>query len=572
MKERFMKFFNALVFFYLSPIFIFGFIFGNFVFADSEDKLLEIRKTNHPNYLRLPIDGNITTIDPGLSYDMSSIELTEQLFLGLTGFERKGSNYVLAPELALNWTIHENGTVYRFNLRKDVYWVSGITGQGLRSVTAHDIVWALRRNIDPKTETPYSSVLYILKNAEDINTGKIKDISKLGVHALDDFTVEFQLNHPASYFLALTAMWIYRPLPKEAIDLHNDEWTNPECIQTNGPYMLHSWRKGRQLVLKKNNLFYDSKKVSIPEVRYNVVIESFAGLDMFLKNELDVVGDAYLRLPMEETAKFIENNEYEGEFFMGPMFAVYSYFFNSLRSPTDNPLVRRAISYAFNRAMLVEHITRGNEKVANTFTPPMFLGYSEDDKDYGIGFNPHKAKELLEEAGYPDGKGFPELILVHNLSETHVIIAKTFQEFLDHYLNIKLTVISKEWDDYVKVITNKDKPNGPHMFQMGWSTDYLDANNWLNDGYNYFQYFAGWNDDKIMKIVEKANNEQDSSARYKLFQEAEKYFTKEQAYALPVYFLTAKYLVNPCIKNWYHMPIGGQHIPNWKIESIYLKK
>jgi ABC-type oligopeptide transport system substrate-binding subunit len=532
---------------------------------DDKEKKFAFRTSKLPNYLRLPIEGEISTIDPGISLDTASVEITEQLFLGLTEFEYVDSKYKIVPELAESWTIHENGTVYRFKMRKDVYWVGGVSGERLSPVTSKDVVRAIQRNLSPDIDSPYSSVLFILKNAKALFSRKMNDFSKLGVHAIDDYTVEFILEHPAVYFPSLLALWIYRPLPVQIIEKYGKAWTSPEYIQTNGSYLLSDWKKRRRMTLKKNPHYYHADKVCIPEIQYIILPESFTAFDMYLKDKLDIIGGSYIRLPPKELEKNLKKISLKQDYSSCPMFAIYSYQFNTLRPPVNHPLVRKAISAAINRFLLVKFITKSGQTPANTLTPPSLLGKEDNYQSGDNLFDPDQAKLWLKEAGYPEGKGFPELILMHDISDTHALIASAIKVFLKHFLNIDLTIKSMDWYAYLKQIDNSDRLKVPHIIRFGWTTDYLDANNWLNDAFYYFQSLNNWSNEEYDRIVLQASKSTNLKKRRELFLKAEKVLIAH-APILPVFFESAQYFVKPRLEGWYHMPIGGQHICNWRLK------
>jgi len=530
---------------------------------DTLESRYAFQKTDFPNYLRLPIEGEICTIDPGISLDTASVEVTEQLFLGLTEYDYVNSTYTIVPEIADNWTINEKGTVYRFQLRKDIYWVNGKNGKRLAPVTSYDFVRSIQRNLNPELDAPYVSVLFILKNAKAIHSGKIKDISRLGVHAIDDYSLEFILEYPAIFFPSMLALWIYRPLPVSLIEKFGKDWTLPQHIQTNGPYMLQDWKKHRKMILTKNPHFYAAKKVSIPEIHYIILPESFVAFDMYFKGDLDIIGGSYIRLPPSKIGGILKNNAFRRDYSTHPMFAIYSYQFNTMRHPVDNPLVRKAISAAINRQLLIKIVTKAGQLPANTLTPNSFLG--EKNVDHNI-FDPEQAKLWLTEAGYPDGKGFPELKLFYDTSDMHLLIARAIKVFLKHFLNIELSIQSMEWQSYMRCISQSDKSKVPHIFRFGWTTDYLDANNWLNDAFYYFQSLNSWSNKQYDQIILKAAKCTNAEERYLLYQQAEHILIQENASVLPIFFESAQYLVQPRINGWYHMPVGGQHIDRWSFK------
>jgi ABC-type oligopeptide transport system substrate-binding subunit len=507
--------------------------------------------------LRLPVEGVITTIDPGLCSDVTSIEIVEQLFMGLTDFDPE--TYEAVPELAKEWRVSEDGKTYRFLMRNDVTWTDG------KPVTAHDVVWAVQRNIKPETNSPYAYVMSVIKNAAAINSGEIKDLSQIGVRAIDDFTVEFELEHPAAYFPGMAGLWVFRPLPRDIIAVHGDQWTHPEYIQTNGSYRLFAWEKGMVLILRKNPMYFNAEKVSIPEVRYYVIPESTVGMAMYRSNQLDIMGGTYLRLPIDQLPNIMSSPEFSGEFFQEPTLCTYSYGFNTRRPPMDNLLVRKAISAAIDRKLLVQLIARGNES-ATTFTRPPVFGAVDPKEKVGISFDPLQARAWLAEAGYPDGQGFPEIEVMYNQSETHEKIARAIQTFLKHYLNINLKLSPQEWEDYVRLRGN---PETHHLYRFGWCADYPDANNWLNELFHPTKSpnYPGWNNQEFGELMELAERETDIEKRKQLYKRAEQILCEEECVMLPIYFEAGGFLVKPRIKGWYNMALGGQHIRNWYLEE-----
>ncbi|MBF0118373.1 MAG: ABC transporter substrate-binding protein [Desulfobacterales bacterium] len=509
--------------------------------------------------LRLPLEGSIATIDPGLSMDITSTEVIEQLFLGLTDFDP--NNYNAMPALATTWTVKDNGKVYRFNLRKDAVWTNG------DPVTAHDIVWAIQRNIKPETKSPNVSMLYILKNAKHINRGEIKDVSSIGVKAIDDFTVEFTLENPAAYFPSISGIPIFRPLPRKTIEKYGDKWTMPENIVTNGSYKLALWKGNMVFVLRKNPTYYGADKVKIPEVRYFIIPQSSLGLAMYKNNELDIMGSSYLRLPLAEVPNIAKDPVFRGEYRRETQSCTYAFAFNTKLSPVDNVLVRKAIAASIPRGLVIDTITRGGEEVATTYTPwPLFGAVDPGDK-VGIAFNPLKANKWLAEAGYPNGQNFPEITLLYNESETHKKIAESIKYSLKNVLNINIKLYETDWDKYSEAIITQGGQH--HLFRSGYCSDYPDANNWLNDLFHpqHPMMQTGLTNSEFASVLDHSQMETDLEKRKKLFKRAETILCEEEAAVIPIYFEKAHCLVKSRIKGWYHMAMGGQHIRNWYFEE-----
>jgi len=506
--------------------------------------------------LRLPIIG-VTTIDPGLTFDGVSIEIIEQLFLGLTAFDPK--TYRAVPQLAIDWTVSEDGLTYRFNMRNDVRWTDN------QPVTAHDIVWAIHRNIMPETKSPYAYIMFILKNAQAVNTGKITDISEIGVRAAGDFTIEFTLEHPAEYFPLIAGLYPFRPLPGHLIEKYKERWTDPENIQSNGSYKLVRWEKDMVIILKKNPQYYEANKVLIPEVRYYILPEGSSGLPMYKSNQLDIIGGIYSRISRSEISNIISDPKLSDQYVYKPRFCTETYIINTRRPPMDNPLIRKAISTAIDRKLLVDLIARG-QKPADTFTPVSLMSsdYSKERINKLI-FNPDKARQWLSEAGYPEGKGFPEITLLYNESDIHSANAKAVQRFLKHYLNITVKLDERSREEYNNLIK---PPNAPHLYREEWCADYPDARSFLERFHPVkSDNITGWNNMEFARLLDEAERSSVSASRKKLYHRAEQILCEEECVVIPIYFENDHYLIKPRIKGWYNMAVGGQHIRNWHFEQ-----
>jgi ABC-type oligopeptide transport system substrate-binding subunit len=543
------------------------------------------------NYLRLPLKNPVVTLDPGWAYMPAQIEIVEQLFLGLTSFDPK--TYEVVPKLASSWQVNKKGTVYTFKLRQDVKWTDG------KPVTAHDIAWAIRRHLTEELDSPLVFLLYPIKNAEKIhlqhradNLALEKDDAlthdilrieeknepinspsskvsqkKLGVWAINDYTIEFKLNQPMSSFPVLVGLWPYRPLPRHLIAKYGDRWYQPDNIQTNGPYKLTDWQKGKQLILSKNPHYYDAEKVTLSEVHYHIVPKSSLALAMYEKNELDMIGGpTYLYLPEREIPRIKLDPVLRREMRTTPHFCTEWYGFNTQLPPMDTPLVRKAIAAAIDKRILIEVILQENHSRAMTFTRPPTFGSVPPEAKKGIQFNPRQARAWLAKAGYPDGEGFPKVVLVHHVSKEHQKVANGIKTMLKYYLNIEVEVREIEWVDYLGVL---EQLQDVHLFRMGWCADYPDADNWLYEvfhpqkGINWIK----WQNPQFAELVDKARRFSHPKQRQDLYLDAEQILIEEEVAIVPLYFATTQFLVKPWVKNWYYMAFGGQQVCNWALEN-----
>jgi ABC-type oligopeptide transport system substrate-binding subunit/ABC-type branched-subunit amino acid transport system substrate-binding protein len=500
--------------------------------------------------IRIPIEGSIPTVDPGLTESTSSIDVTEQLFLGLTDFEPETLKPV--PELAASWTVDANYQNYTFFLRQDVLWTDG------KPVTARDIQWAILRNLNKKTHSPYAYTLHILKNADAFDQGTM-DQSNVGVKVIDDYTISFQLNKSAPYFPSMAGLWVFRPLPKHIITQYPDSWTNPDKIVSNGSYTLAAWEKGLIMILRKNKTYFDAKNVSIPEIRYIVISNGKLGMEMYRSDEIDLMGGNYLQIPFDYISDISRNPGYKNQYFKKEIHCSYAFALNTQKKPFDNVWVRKAINAAIDRYRIIKYITKGNQQVANNFTPQLSSFFETRS------FDPVKAHKWLAQAGYPDGKNFPEIVIAFNQSETHEQIARGIQKCLKYYLNVHARLKPMPWEGY---IDNLKTSNDWHLIRFGWCADYPDPNNWLNDLFhpNRSDNVIRWHNDAFMELMNAVDQTNNFSERMDFYHQAEHILCKEFCGIVPVFFETSHYLINPRIKGWYHMPLGGQHIRNWSLQ------
>ena len=489
------------------------------------------------------------TLDPSLATDTTSVDVVEQLFLGLTDFDVETMEVV--PELATSWEVSEDGLVWAFHLRKDVKWTDG------KPVTAHDIEYAVKRTCDPATASDYAYVLYIIKGAKEVNIGDVTDLNYIGVKAIDDYTIQFALNQPAGYFPAIAGMWVNRPVPRWTIEKYGEKWTEPENIVTNGSYLLTKWAHEDELILEKNPDYFDADKVQIEKVHCVMIVEASTAMAMYEDGKLDSVGT-----PLDDMDRVKADPVLSKELFIAPQLCTYYYGFNNSKPPMDNPLVRKAFSAAIDRQSLIDYVTKGNQLPATTFACPGIFGHVLPSEGVGIGYDPEAARKYLADAGYPEGKGLPEVTLMFNTSEGHSKIAQAIQQMWKENLGVEVNLTNQEWKVYLKTLSE----DAPQIFRLGWCADYPDANNWVyevfhsTDSDNRIQ----WHNAEFDRTVEEAARESDPAKRLELYKRAEQILCEEEAAIAPIYFYTFVQMTKPYLTRSYS-PLGGEHFRDWKI-------
>jgi oligopeptide transport system substrate-binding protein len=535
------------------------------------------------------LGGEPPQVDPALSTDTTSVLVDEQLFLGLTDFDDETSEVI--PELATEWESNEEGTVWTFYMRDDVPWVRHDPATGETEVVtdeegnpvmvdAHAVENAVKRTLNPETGSDYAYVLYIIEGARAYNTGEETDPETVGVTAVDDYTVEFTLRQPAGYFPGIASMWVARPVYQPAIDEWGARWIEPGFIVTNGPYVMDEWAHQDHMTFVKNPHYYDADNVQIERIEAIMVTEASTAMALYENNELD---NAYPGPPLEEMDRIREDPELSEQLTIAPDLCTYYYGFTNNKPPFDDPLVRKAFSAAIDRVSLVENVTKGGQKPANTFAPEGIFGNVAQDPDIAPwALDPEMgaemAQEWLAEAGYPDGEGFPTITLMHNTSEGHRAIAEAIGSMWSSTLGVDIEIQNQEWGVYLDTI-EKTTPLAemPHVWRLGWCADYADQNNWVHEVFNceeganrlrrncVDETCSACEPSEFDELTSEAGKLTDQEQRRELYREAERILSEEEAAYAPIYYYTIVDLTKPWVDRTFQA-LAGEHWDKWTID------
>ncbi|HKI68116.1 MAG TPA: peptide ABC transporter substrate-binding protein, partial [Verrucomicrobiae bacterium] len=381
-------------------------------------------------------------------------------------------------------------------------------------------------------------------NAEAFNKGELKDFSKVGFKALDDSTLQIRLNSPASYFLSLLCHYSWYPVPVSVIekcgpiDQRGNRWTRPENFVGNGPFVLTKWRINDVLVVKKSPTYWDTAKVKLNEIRFYPIASLDTAERAFRAGQLHVVDQA----PISKIGWYKKNRP--DLLHIEPYLGTYFYRLNVTRPPLNDPRVRRALAMSIDREAIVTSITRAGEQPAFCLTPPNTAGYTCKAQ---FSYNIQAARRLLAEAGYPDGRGFPELTIMFNTLESHRAIAEAIQQMWQKNLNINVDLENQEW----KVYLDSERTLNYQICRAGWIADYVDPKTFVDlftsdSGNNQ----TGWTNHVYDRLVEEADTSPDNQQRYALYQKAEALLLHDMP-IIPLYFYTLPQLIQPSVQGWY---------------------
>ena len=486
------------------------------------------------------------TIDPTLNQAQDVTTELQHMWEGLTKYTPDG--YVNAEAKSIDKSA--DGKTYTIKIRDDAKWSDG------KAVTAQDYVYAWQRCVNPKTAAPYNYIFDPVVNATDIYTGKNKDVTSLGVKAVDDKTLEVKLTAPCTYFNELLSFTAYYPLRKDVVE-GNDKWTqDPKTYISNGPYKLQSWSHKDSLVVTKNPNYYEKDKITWDSIKFTLLEDDTAILAAYQNGEIDFGYPlAVAEIPAWKSKADFHNDSESG----------ITYFeFNVNKKPFDNAKVRQALSLAVDRNYLVTKVTKANQTVAGAFVPPSIKDADTSKTFRSVGgdyFSPKaedyeknvaQAKQLLSEAGYPNGKNFPTFEYSTNPGSANQAVAEALQNMWKTELGINCTIATPEWATF---IANRNKGD----FQVargGWSADYDDPMSFLN----LFVTGGGNNDPKYSNkdydaLIQKAMTTDDNSIRMPVFHQAESMLMKDMP-VVPLFYATRVYLLNPSIKGYYMSPLG----------------
>jgi oligopeptide transport system substrate-binding protein len=471
-------------------------------------------------------------LDPHVGANEPEFNIEQNIFEGLVG--KNPETLALVPGVAERWVITDAGKTYTFFLRKDAKWSNG------EPVTADDFVYSWRRLVDPKTASEYASQGNWLKNGKLIGQGKIRDLTQLGVRAKDPHTLVATLERPTPFFLATTYMSVMYPLPRKAIEKFGARWTRPENMVSNGPFLLEKWDVNKSIRLKKNPFYWDRENVRLTQVNIIPTENANTEENMFRTKQLDVT----LRVPQDKIPLWTKDRT--GVFYSSPILATYCYRVNVTKPPLNDKRVRRALALGLDRSKIVKYVTQGGQSPARNWTPPGIKGFNPIPRFPSDLSQLGEAKQLLREAGFPDGKGLPPIEILYNTDEGHKKIAEAVQQMWKINLGVKITMQNQEW----KVFLNSERMLEYQLARFTWNADYNDPNTflelWMTENQNNQ---TGYSNLAYDHVLEAAANELDLEKRKAIFQKAEDIIGDEVP-IIPIYTYTHSYLKAKKVQGW----------------------
>jgi ABC-type oligopeptide transport system substrate-binding subunit len=475
--------------------------------------------------LRL-IRGTPYSLDPTMTDHTDSSVAILQLFSGLV---ETGAAMEVMPDVARSWEISEGGRRYHFHLRDDVRWSDG------EMVTSKDFKFAWTRTLDPSNESPNASLLFDIQGAQAFHTGQTADPNVLGIKAPDDHTLVVELEGQTAYFLSLLACTAAFPIPEHAVKSHGEKWTSANNFVNNGPFLLKEWEQGKSMILLRNPDYHGRFRGNLQELEFLFYVEKIDALEMYQAGELDILSLENIPPTQWDLAR----RRHAGDYVSAPE-AITNYVgFDVSRPPFDDPRVRQAFALATDKISLSNVVLGGYMFPATGgFIPPGVPGHTSK---IGLGYDPVRAKLLLAEAGFPDGKGFPA---VEALARERIRPQSEQLEFqwLEN-LGVEIKWQLLPWRDYLERMD--DSPS--QLFQFGWMADYPDPDSFLRTG--NIQQRTQWRDTAYDDLVEKARRVLEQHERLELYEEADRILV-EEVVIIPLTYSRSHVLVKPQVRKF----------------------
>ena len=491
--------------------------------------------------ITVAISSDTGTMDPAGSIALTYLAYSVSALDELLTYDENGEIEYRAAE---SYEVNDDSTVWTFHLREEALWSDGTP------VTSADFMNTITRALDPASGSGYANYLFPIENAEAIYNGEA-DVDSLGVETPDEHTLIFRLAEPCVYFLDLLRLPVYTPSCSEYADSVDSGWDrDPETSLSNGPFCLAEYVPDQYFVLEKNENYWNADAVKLDTITYRFFDDTQSMANAYEAGEADVATSL--------SSTVMEAYEGTDDLFVTDQIATRYIYMNLNVEPLNDVRVREAINLAINREELCQIVGSDTEPAYNLVAKYMkdknTGEYFVDEAEQPFEEDVAKAQELLAEAGYPNGEGFPELTYNYPTLEMDSDTAQVIQEQLKENLNITINLEAQELQANYSTRYAGDFD----LCRMNWTADFADPYTYLsmllsNSTYNC----SGINDTEYDSIVAASNSESDPAKRSELLHQAEQLAVGEQFYIIPLFAMKSVNLVNPDITGIRQIPASG---------------
>lgn len=501
---------------------------------------------------------NPETLDPALN---SAIDASNTIITIFEPLLLINENNEVVGGQAESWEASEDGLTWTFTMRDGLKWSDGT------DLTAKDFEYSFKRMANPDTAAPYAETC--LGMIDGFDAAQAGDPDALNVKASDDGkTLTIVLSYPCSYFDKMAAFAAMSPVQQATVEANGDSWcTSADTFVSNGPYMITDWTPSERIVLSKNPNYvggWDSSKIVSDTITLLLLEDSSASFAAYNSGEAVLIKD----VPTDEIPSLTKAED-GGDFYVDTILGTYYASLNLQRDAFKDAKVRKALSLAIDRDYVANTIMQGTYTTADSIVGPGIVdesGYFHDNgnapyisADYEA--NLAEAKKLLEEAGYPNGEGYPTIEYSTNDAGYHVPLAEYLQQAWGD-LGITLTINKMEWSSF----TPARRAGEYDVARNGWVMDYNDPSNMLD----LFCTSNGNNDGKYANpdfdAAIDASRVADSAEHFAQLHKAEDILMEDMG-CLPIAYYNDYWLQSPTLKGTWHSPYGYWYLQYGYIEG-----
>lgn len=484
------------------------------------------------------------TIDPALNSAVDGGNMLLHSFECLLAVDQDGK---LIPGQAESWETSEDGLTWTFHLRDGLKWSDG------SDLTAKDFEYSWKRVCDPMVAAPYAET--VLGMVEGFSSAIAGNLDDLQVVATDDKTLTVTLSAPCSYFGSLAAFATLSPVQQATVEANGDAWaTSAETYITNGPFYISEWVPGSHILMSKNPNYWNADAIKLDGIKWNLIEDANASYSAYQTGEVLMIKD----VPTEEIPSLTGSSD----FYVDPIIGTYYLSLNTQREPFTDAKVRKALSLAIDREYVANTLMQGTYSPAYNFMGPGWIdtdgsqfmdnangGQTYISADYEA--NLEEAKQLLADAGYPDGEGLPAITYSTNDAGYHKVVAEYLQQAWAE-IGVELNVDVVEWASFTPMRRNGDYDAS----RNGWVGDYSDPSNMLDLLYSS----NGNNDGKFNNAdydaaMDISRTTLDAAERSEALHKAEDILMEETA-CIPVAYYNDFWLQSDKITGSWHSPYG----------------
>lgn len=513
--------------------------------AATTDAAAQTTESTGDKELAVQIGPDPETIDPALN---SAVDGGNMLLHAYECLLIVGEDGTLQLGQAESYEVSEDGLTWTFHLRDGLKWSDG------SDLTANDFVYSWKRVCNPEVAAPYAeTVLGMVKGYDEAIDG---NLDALGVSAPDDSTLVVELANPCSYFGSLAAFATLSPVQEATIEANGEAWaTAPETYVSNGPFYMTEWVPGSHITFSKNPYYWNADAIKLDRLKFVLMEDSNAAYSAYQTGEVLMIKD----VPTEEIPSLTGTDD----FYVDPIIGTYYISLNIQKAPFDDVNVRKALSLAIDREYVASTLMQGTYTAAGNFMGPgwmdadgtEFMSNANGGKPYidttNFEANLEEAKQLLADAGYPDGEGFPTISYTTNDAGYHKVVAEYLQQAWAE-LGIDLQVNIVEWSSFTPMRRSGDF----EVARNGWVGDYSDPSNMLE----LFCTTNGNNDGKFSNAdfdaaIDTSRSTLDAAERSTALHTAED-ILMDQAGCIPLAYYNDFWLQSSKITGAWHSAYG----------------